>query len=86
SDPFTSSRPGDLLNRNTTRRPAAACRNRVTSPVISARPRLHRPPPTTATQKPSLLYYLHKLLPSSFHGDAVLPVLNDEPHDPLDSN
>ncbi|KAG2349164.1 WD40 repeat-like protein [Suillus weaverae] len=66
----------DLLTSNATRR--GVCRTPAISPV--ARPL--RQLPTIYPQQPTFLRYLHKILP--LRTNAVPPVQNDQPHDPLD--
>ncbi|KAG2093915.1 uncharacterized protein F5147DRAFT_720483 [Suillus discolor] len=67
------------LNINTPRNPRRAVRhNPIKVPV--------RVPPkrTKYPQRPAFLHYLRKLLPSSSRTNALRPIQNHEPSDPLD--
>jgi hypothetical protein len=63
-----------------TTRPATVRRHRATTSFATQR---LRPSPIVSQQPPTILRHLRKLLPSSFRRGTVLPVQNDEPHDPL---
>ncbi|KAG2068979.1 WD40 repeat-like protein [Suillus decipiens] len=69
----------DLFNSDATRRPTAGQRR----PPIFATPIAPRPPPTRDTQQPTSLRF-RKLLRFSSLVNAVRPVRNNQPRDPLD--
>ncbi|KAJ8589061.1 WD40 repeat-like protein [Rhizopogon salebrosus TDB-379] len=63
--------------------PATPVHSPTTSPFISHLPKRHplRPSPTTHLRQSVVLRYLRKLVPFSYHKDAI----HDVPSDPLDS-
>jgi len=72
------------LQPDATRRPVNVLRNPASSPMISLPPRPLRPMHTRGLQQLVFLRHLRNLLSFSYNLNAVPPVQNCQPRDPLD--